>query len=149
MTGEVYRLSSPVTPKQPQLALYFYAQDRWAIGSKVTLNLGANMHRQSATLNPGGFCRDAAEGPAAIIFPAQCYKEDAPPVYRALAPRAHLSYDISGRSTTVIKGGYEVTVAGFDLLAQPVGPYLFLAERTVGLGTHHHHLGVQHVDLCS
>ena len=98
--------SSPVTPKQPQLALYFYGQDRWTMGSKVTLNLGANVHRQAGTINPGGFCRDAAEGPAAVIFPAQCYKEDAPPVFAGIAPRAHLSYDFSGRSTTVIKGGY-------------------------------------------
>jgi len=98
--------SSPVTPKQPMLFLYFYGQDSWALGRKVTLNLGANVHQQSATLNPGGFCRDAAEGPAAFIFPAQCYAEDAPPVFRGVSPRAHLSYDFSGHSTTVIKGGY-------------------------------------------
>ena len=83
--------SSPVTPKQPQLALYFYVQDRWAMGPKVTLNLGVNVHRQSATINPGGFCRDAAEGPAAVIFPAQCYPEDAPPVFAGVsAARASL-----------------------------------------------------------
>jgi len=98
--------SNPVTPKQPMLFLYFYGQDSWAMGSKVTLNLGANIHRQAATINPGGFCRKAADGPAAVIFPAQCYAEDAPPVFRAISPRVHLSYDLSGHSTSVIKGGY-------------------------------------------
>ena len=98
--------SNPVTPKQPMMFLYWYGQDSWAMGSKVTLNLGANIHRQSATINPGGFCRKPADGPAAVVFPAQCYPEDAPPVLKAIAPRAHLSYDISGHSTTVIKGGY-------------------------------------------
>jgi len=98
--------SNPVTPKQPMMFLYWYGQDSWAMGSRVTLNLGANIHRQSATINPDGFCRKAADGPAAIIFPAQCYPEDAPPVYKAISPRAHLSYDFTGRSTTVIKGGY-------------------------------------------
>jgi len=34
---EEVSFSNPVTPKQPQLALYFYGQDRWALGSKVTL----------------------------------------------------------------------------------------------------------------
>src|SRR6266850_1258025 len=87
--------SNPVTPKQPMLFLYFYGQDRWALTPKITLNLGANIHRQAATLNPGGFCRDAADGPAAIIFPAQCYAEDSPPVFAGVTPRAHLSYDIS------------------------------------------------------
>jgi hypothetical protein len=98
--------SNPVTPKQPMMFLYLYGQDSWAMGSKVTLNLGANIHRQAATINPDGFCREAADGPAAVIFPKQCYPEDAPPIFRAIAPRAHLSYDLSGRSTTVIKGGY-------------------------------------------
>lgn len=98
--------SNPVTPKQPMMFLYWYGQDSWAMGSRVTLNLGANIHRQAATINPDGFCRKAADGPAAIIFPAQCYPEDAPPVYKAISPRAHLSYDVTGRSTTVIKGGY-------------------------------------------
>jgi carboxypeptidase family protein len=98
--------SNPVTPKQPMMFLYWYGQDSWAMGSRVTLNLGANIHRQAATINPDGFCRKAADGPAAIIFPSQCYPEDAPPVYKAISPRAHLSYDVTGRSTTVIKGGY-------------------------------------------
>jgi len=98
--------SNPVTPKQPMMFLYWYGQDSWAMGSRVTLNLGANIHRQTATINPDGFCRKAADGPAAIIFPAQCYPEDAPPVFMAISPRAHLSYDFTGRSTTVIKGGY-------------------------------------------
>src|SRR6266850_1999251 len=98
--------SNPVTPKQPMMFLYLYGQDIWALTPKITLNLGANIHRQAATINPGGFCRKAADGPAAVIFPAQCYAEDAPPVFQGLAPRAHLSYDFTGRSTTVIKGGY-------------------------------------------
>ena len=98
--------SNPVTPKQPMMFLYWYGQDSWAIGSRVTLNLGANIHHQTATINPGGFCRKAADGPAAIIFPAQCYPEDAPPVFNGIAPRAHLAYDFTGRSTTVIKAGY-------------------------------------------
>ena len=98
--------SNPVTPKQPMMFLYWYGQDSWAMGSRVTLNLGANIHRQTATINPDGFCRKAADGPAAIVFPAQCYPEDAPPVFMAISPRAHLSYDFTGRSTTVIKGGY-------------------------------------------
>jgi len=98
--------SNPVTPKQPMMFLYWYGQDSWAMGSRTTLNLGANIHHQTATINPGGFCRKAADGPAAIIFPAQCYPEDAPPVFNGISPRAHLSYDVTGRSTTVIKGGY-------------------------------------------
>ena len=98
--------SNPVTPKQPMMFLYWYGQDSWAMGSRMTLNLGANIHHQTATINPGGFCRKAADGPAAIIFPAQCYPEDAPPVFNGISPRAHLSYDVTGRSTTVIKGGY-------------------------------------------
>ena len=98
--------SNPVTPKQPMMFLYWYGQDSWAMGSRLTLNLGANIHHQTATINPGGFCRNAADGPAAIIFPAQCYPEAAPPVFNGIAPRAHVSYDVTARSTTVIKGGY-------------------------------------------
>ena len=98
--------SNPVTPKQPMLHLYMYAQDSWRMGTRLTLNYGANIHRQAATINPGGFCREAADGPAAVIFPKQCYPEDAPPVFKGVSPRVHLSYDLSGHSTTVIKGGY-------------------------------------------
>jgi hypothetical protein len=36
----------------------------------------------------------------------------------------------------------------FHPLAQPVRPLSFLRQRPVGLGTGHHHLGVQYIDLC-
>jgi hypothetical protein len=98
--------NNPVTPKQPMRLFYFYVQDRWALGPRLTLNLGINAHHQSATINPGDQCRVAADEPAHLLFPAECYQESSPPTWRNIGPRAHVSYDMTGRGTFLIKGGY-------------------------------------------
>ncbi len=105
VADQITVFNNPVTPKQPMRLYDFYVQDRWALGPKITLNLGANIHNQSATINPGNACREAADPPGHILFPAQCFAEDSPPTFRNIAPRVHMSYDVTGRATTVIKGG--------------------------------------------
>ena len=51
-------------------------------------------------------CREAAEPPSHVTFPAECYARQDMPVFNSLAPRLHAAYDVSGDAGTVLKGGY-------------------------------------------
>jgi len=97
-------LNSPVYPKTPMRFYHFYVQDSWTVGRRLTLNLGARVARETAVISEQ--CREAAEAPSHITFPAECYARQEMPVFNSLAPRLHAVYDVTGNARTVLKGGW-------------------------------------------
>ena len=83
---------------------HLYLQDSWNIGRKLTLNLGARFAHETAVIPEQ--CREAAEPPSHVTFPAECYERQEMPAYNSLAPRLHGAYDLFGNARTVIKGGW-------------------------------------------
>jgi hypothetical protein len=97
-------LNSPVFPDTPMLFNHAYVQDSWTLGRQLTLNLGVRFAHETATIPAQ--CREAAEAPSHITFPAECYDEITMPAFTSLAPRLHAAYDVFGTARTVVKGGW-------------------------------------------
>lgn len=94
-------------PVHPDLHIYYtapYIADSWTIKRKFTLNLGIRYANDAGV--EGATCRDAANYPAAAIFPAACFAGTRMTVYRTFAPRIRAAYDLTGDGLTVIKGGW-------------------------------------------
>ena len=104
VADRIILLNSPVFPKTPMQFTHFFLQDSWTVGRRLTLNLGARFARETAVIPEQ--CREAAEAPSHITFPAECYARQEMPVFTNLAPRMHAAYDVTGDARTVLKGGW-------------------------------------------
>lgn len=104
VADRIVLLNSPVSPKTPMQFTHFYAQDSWTVGRRLTLNLGARFAHEVAEISEQ--CREAAEPPSHITFPAECYARQEMPAFTNLAPRLHAAYDVRGNARTVLKGGW-------------------------------------------
>jgi hypothetical protein len=99
----------------------FFAQDTWTITDRVTVNLGFRFGRQvigyeEGTLNPNLTFPDPRTGQP--IFSGGTTPGATLATWNTLAPRLGITYDLSGKGKTVLKGyygRYYVNVA--DLLA--------------------------------
>ncbi len=91
--------SSPNT----DLHYAFYAQDRWTAGSRTTITAGIRVDHQKVGYQDSTRVPEITDG----IFPAQSTVEGATLVTNTdLAPRLGLSYDVTGKGRTVLKGFY-------------------------------------------
>ncbi|MBI1875606.1 MAG: TonB-dependent receptor [Acidobacteria bacterium] len=116
----------PVTPDTRIHYLGTYVQDRWTIGRRLTLNLGLRFTHDK------GFrpevCREAADPPGHVAFPAACFDRIDVPVWTPVSPRLRAAYDLSGDGRTLIKGGWgrfdkmrftdEIQIADPNVIAQ-------------------------------
>ena len=94
----------PVEPHQSTKILWTYLRDRWTIARRLTLNLGLRYEHDNLFVNEK--CRDAADFPSDIAFPAQCFDKVQVNIFDAIAPRLHAAFDLSGDGRTVLKGGW-------------------------------------------
>ena len=86
-----------------------FAQDDWAITSRLTLNLGLRWDYESDMLNNDYVTPEAVRTATAPFVDDNVYftdGDDRPAFYGAWQPRAGLSYDLSGTGRTVAFGGY-------------------------------------------
>jgi hypothetical protein len=86
-----------------------FAQDDWAITSRLTLNLGLRWDYESDMLNNGYVTPEAVRTATAPFVDNNVYftdGDDRPAFYGAWQPRVGLSYDITGQGRTVAFGGY-------------------------------------------
>ena len=104
VADRIILLNSPVYPKTPMQFTHLFVQDSWTVGRRLTLNLGARFAHETAVIPEQ--CREAAEAPSHITFPAECYARQEMPVFNNLAPRLHAAYDVTGDARTVLKGGW-------------------------------------------
>lgn len=104
VADRIILLNSPVSPDTPMQFMHLYVQDSWNLARKLTLNLGARFAHETAVIPEQ--CREAAEPPSHITFPAECYERQEMPAFTSLAPRVHAAYDVFGNARTVVKGGW-------------------------------------------
>lgn len=102
-----YGLGNPnLTTNNRQIG--FYAQDDWAITSRLTVNLGVRWDYESDMLNNDYVTPDAVQAAtAAFVDPSRYFTDgsDRPPFYKAWQPRAGFSYDLTGKGRTIVFGG--------------------------------------------
>ena len=89
--------------------LGLFAQDDWAIGPRLTLNLGLRWDYESDMLNNDYVTPDNVRAATAPFVDNARYftdGDDRPPFYASWQPRLGFSYDITGRGQTVAFGGW-------------------------------------------
>lgn len=96
--------NTPVEPTGRLLYIAPYIADTWSVGKKLTLNLGVRFAYDDGMVPAA--CREAAPAPADVANPAQCFPDIQFPIYKSLAPRLRLAYDLTGSGKTLIKGGW-------------------------------------------
>lgn len=116
----------PVWPEPRIHTTAAYLQDRWTVGRRLTLNLGLRYSHDKG-FRPE-ICRDAADAPGHVAFPAACFDRIDVPVWNSLSPRLRASYDLGGDGKTLIKGGWgrfhkmrftdEIQIADPNVIAQ-------------------------------
>ena len=66
--------------------------------------------RRDVTRYDNGFapeqCREAADPPGDVAFPAQCFPKVQMKIFHSLVPRLHAAFDLTGDGKTVVKGGW-------------------------------------------
>lgn len=116
----------PVWPEPRIHTTAAYVQDRWTLGRRLTLNLGARYSHDKG-FRPE-ICREAADAPGHVAFPAGCFDRIELPVWSTISPRLRAAFDVSGDGRTLIKGGWgrfdkmrftdEVQIADPNVIAQ-------------------------------
>ena len=86
-----------------------FAQDDWAVTSRLTLNLGLRWDYESGMINTDYVTPDAVRLATAPFVDNSRYftdGDDRPPFYGAWQPRAGFSYDVLGNGRSIVFGGY-------------------------------------------
>jgi carboxypeptidase family protein len=81
-----------------------YLTDSWTMSKKLTLNLGVRFAHDNGFVPDG--CREAADGPGALAFPAGCWDKRQFNIWNSFAPRMHAAWDLFGDGKTLLKGGW-------------------------------------------
>jgi hypothetical protein len=105
--GAPFRMIAFGSPTFPPAGMHYtgaYVKDSWTIGRRLTVNAGLRYDGNDAFVPET--CREAADAPGNVAFPAQCFPKVQLQVWRSLAPRVRLSYDVTGDGRTAIKGGW-------------------------------------------
>jgi hypothetical protein len=106
-SGQPYQFvafNAPVMPATYANMLSAYVRDSWTVARRLTLNLGIRFDSQEAFFPEQ--CRDAANPPSDVVFPAECFSRVELNTWNSFAPRLHAAYDLTGDGKTVIKGGW-------------------------------------------
>jgi carboxypeptidase family protein/TonB-dependent receptor-like protein len=96
-----------LSARNHQLGLF--AQDDWAVNSRLTLNLGLRWDYESDMLNNGYVTPENVRvATASFVDDARYFTDgnDRPPFYGAWQPRFGFSYDVTGKGRTIAFGGW-------------------------------------------
>jgi hypothetical protein len=96
---QIQTYSRPVLPESVVHYPAFYGSDTWAIGRRLTLNLGLRLERMNGFVPPQ--CRDASD-----FAPATCFASVQLKIWNSVAPRMFVTYDLRGDAKAVVKGGW-------------------------------------------
>ncbi len=89
----------PVIPLTRVDYLALHIKDTWAVGPRLTLNLGLRYANDRGYIPEQ--CREAADFAAAECWPRVEFN-----TWNPIVPRLHAVYDLTGNGRTVIKGGW-------------------------------------------
>jgi len=104
IADQISVFNTPVFPDAPLRTAGGFAQDSWAIGRRLTVNVGVRYNYENGYVAAG--CRDAADPPGDVPNPAQCFDQVPFKVYNSLSPRLRAAYDLAGSGKTLVKGGW-------------------------------------------
>jgi hypothetical protein len=96
--------NNPTFPHAVSQYLGLYLQDSWTLRRRLTLNLGLRYAHDNGFIP--GTCREVADPPGHLVFPAQCFDTQQFNIWSTAAGRAHAAYDVFGDGKTMIKGGW-------------------------------------------
>jgi hypothetical protein len=125
---------------------FFYLQDDWRLSPRLTLNLGVRYelpfqwfepHGQAATFIPGIQSAVFPTAPGGLAFPGDkgVLPSLVPTDFNGIAPRLGFAYDLSGKGTFLVRGGYGVFFDAVNANVIGVGqPYHFTLFETTPLG---------------
>ena len=123
--------------------VFTYLQDDWRATSKLTLNLGVRYelpfqwfepHGHAATFIPGIQSTVYPQAPGGLGFPGdrQVLPSLVPTDFNGIAPRVGFAYDLSGRGTLLVRGGYGIFFDAVNANVIGVGePYHFIVNATL------------------
>lgn len=118
---QVQAYNRPTEPRQESLYVSAYLQDKWSVGSRVTVDAGLRYARDNGYVPEA--CHAATQGPGRLAFPAKCFDRVQFNTWNSIAPRIHAAIDLTGNGRTVVKGGW----ARFDHMRQ-IEPELTLGD---------------------
>lgn len=120
--------------KNEMLSTYFFAQDKWQIGRRLTANIGVRFDRYHSwfpeSTNPG-------TGPFAStqFFPTARFKtpyaRQDMPILQRVVPRVALAYDVFGNTKTAVKGSWGRYTENTSTFASNINP-LAVHSNTYG-----------------
>jgi hypothetical protein len=136
----------PDNGRNELLNTYFFVQDKWSVGRRLTLNLGVRYDRYHSWYPEQG---NPGTGPwaSAQFFPTSLFKTNYPrqdmPALWSLVPRLAFVYDVRGNGKTAIKGSYGRYGENTGTFADQINPLsahtaqynLCNATRTTGCAT--------------
>jgi len=92
-----------------------FAQDDWRISPKLTLNLGLRYSYVSPMQEVNGLWGNFS--PAQGLVQQGVGKTLYPSDFKDLSPRAGFAWDVTGKGTTVVRGGFSVMYSAFSAVA--------------------------------
>jgi hypothetical protein len=111
--------NSPLVPLTNLSYTSAYVNDTWTIGRRLTLDLGLRYQKDTPWVPPQ--CRLAGPFEAGA-----CIDEEIPfQVFNSVTPRLYFSYDLTGDTKTVLKGGWGRFAAMRLMEEILVHPFLF------------------------
>jgi hypothetical protein len=101
---ELRTWNQPTIPEARTNYFEAYVKDEWRVSSRLTFNVGVRFAHDNGYVPASS--RVTATPPADLAYPAQEFPRVQFNVWKTLAPRAHVTYDLTGNGKTVLKGGW-------------------------------------------
>ncbi len=101
---ELRTWNQPTIPEARTNYFEAYVKDEWRASARLTFNVGARFAYDNGFVPAAS--RVTAVAPANLAYPAQEFPRYQFNIWKSLAPRVHVTYDLTGDGKSVLKGGW-------------------------------------------